>query len=248
MKTVFINASPKRTFSASDYFLDVQRFFVKGQKVKEKLRNQNDYERILNTLQDADAVVFSLPLYVDGIPSHVIPFLKEMEGFCKENKLQFPVYVISNGGFIEGKQNEASLQIFENFCARSGLSWGGGIGIGGGVMLNVLKIMFYVQIGILLLNMVLSGTQNGNWLPVEAFTNFLTQVIVIVFFNLGVFLYTLQMGHAINKSCSFTKKYTRILIPSFVFIVFADIFFVIVSLFKGGLFRGWLKPFHHKEN
>ena len=240
MKTVFINGSPKKKFSASDYFLDVQRFFVRGQKVKEKLKNRNDYERILNTLKDADAVVFSLPLYVDGIPSHVLPFLKEMENFCKENNLQFPVYVISNGGFIEGKQNEASFQIFENFCARSGLSWGGGIGIGGGVMLNVMKIMFYVQIGILFLNMVLSGTQFGNWLPGEAFANFLTQVLIIVFFNLGVFLYTTQMGMAINKKSPFKKKYTRILIPSFVFIVFADIFFVIISLFKGGLFRGWL--------
>jgi len=113
-------------------------------------------------------------------------------------------------------------------------------------MLNVMKIMFYVQIGILLLNIVLSGTQYGNWLPMEAFTNFLVQVLTIVFFNLGVFLYTMQMGIAINKRCSFTKRYTRILIPSFVFILFADIFFVIISLFKGGLFRGWLTPFQHK--
>ena len=38
MKTVFINGSPKRKFSASEYFLDVQRFFVRGNTVKEKLR------------------------------------------------------------------------------------------------------------------------------------------------------------------------------------------------------------------
>ncbi len=34
--------------------------------------------------------------------------------------------------------------------------------------------------------------------------------------------------------------HTRILIPSFVFILFVDIFFVIISLVEGGLFRGWL--------
>ena len=28
--------------------------------------------------------------------------------------------------------------------------------------------------------------------------------------------------------------------PSFIFILFADIFFVIISIFKGGIFRGWL--------
>ena len=33
------------------------------------------------------------------------------------------------------------------------------MGIGGGVMLNVMRIVFYVQVGILFLNMILSGTQ-----------------------------------------------------------------------------------------
>lgn len=240
MKTVFINGSPKRKFSASEYFLDVQRFFVRGNTVKEKLRTKNDYERILNTLVDADTVVFCLPLYVDGVPSHVLPFLKEMEGFCRENELSLNVYVIANGGFIEGNQNQALLQVFENFCARSGLKWRGGIGVGGGVMLNVLKIMFFVYTGILLLNLMVSGVQYGNWLPADALSNYASQVLTIGFFNLGVFWYTLRMGMSINKEKEFGKKYTRILIPSFIFILFADIFFVIISIFKGGFFRGWL--------
>jgi hypothetical protein len=29
------------------------------------------------------------------------------------------------------------------------------------------------------------------------------------------------------------------MVPSFVFIIFADIFFTIMSLFQGGIFRGW---------
>jgi len=78
MKTVFINASPKKKFSASAYFLSVQKFFVKGEKVKEVLRNKKDHNRILDTLQEGDAVVFCLPLYVDSLPSHVIPFLKDL--------------------------------------------------------------------------------------------------------------------------------------------------------------------------
>ena len=155
MKTVFINGSPKKRFSASDYFLNVERFFVKGNTVKEKLRNKSDYERILEVVKDADNVVFCLPLYVDGVPSHVLSFLKEMELFCKENNLHLNISVIANGGFIEGNQNRALMQVFTNFCKRSGLNWCGGIGIGGGVMLNVMRIMFYVQVGLLLLNMVL---------------------------------------------------------------------------------------------
>ena len=48
------------------------------------------------------------------------------------------------------------------------------------------------------------------------------------------------MGRHICRGSFSGKKYTRILIPSFVFILFADLFFVIISLFEGRLFRGWL--------
>lgn len=240
MKTIFINGSPKKKFSASAYFLSVQKFFVKGEKIKEVLRTKADGERILELLQDGDAVVFCLPLYVDCIPSHVLSFLKEMETFCHDKQLKLSVYAIANNGFIEGVQSEALLQVFRNFCNRSGLNWGGGIGIGGGVMLNVMRIVFCVQIGILFLNMFLSGTQVGNWFPVEAFSNFVTQALIIGFLNMGVFWYTFRMGKSIDKREKCGEKYTRILIPSFVFILFADIFFVIFSVFEGGMFRGWL--------
>ena len=172
MKTVFINGSPKKKFSASAYFLSVQKLFVKGEKVKEVLRNKKDHNRILDTLNDGDAVVFCLPLYVDCVPSHVLAFLKDMEIFCREKQLKLNIYVIANNGFIEGVQSEVLLQVFRNFCARSGLTWGGGIGIGGGVMLNVMRIVFCVQIGLLFLNIFLSGTQTGNWLPMDVFVNF----------------------------------------------------------------------------
>ena len=88
--------------------------------------------------------------------------------------------------------------------------------------------------------MFLSGTQTGNWLPLAAFENFATQALLIAFFNMGVFWYAFLMGRAINKGESCGHKYTRIMIPSFVFILFADVFFVIVSVFEGGIFRGWL--------
>ena len=240
MKTVFINCSPKKRFCASSYFLGLQRLFVKGTKVTEKLRNRNDHERILTELLDADAVVFCLPLYVDSVPSHVLPFLKEMENFCKENGISLNLYSISNNGFIEGNQSEPLLQVFQNFCVRSNLNWCGGIGIGGGVMLNVTRILFVVQIGILLLNMLLSGVQTGNFFPTELLTDFGVDFLVLLFLNLGVLFYTLKMGIAINQGNFYGKRYTRILIPSFVFIIFTDIFFIIISILKGGIFKGWL--------
>ena len=240
MKTVFINCSPKKRFCASAYFLFLQRFFVSGKKVTEKLRTQADHEKIFSQLADADAVVFCLPLYVDGLPSHVLTFLKKLEHFSRQNGLHSRVFCIANNGFIEGCQNEPLMQMFEHFCARSGLAWGGGVGIGGGVMLNVTRIIFVVQIAILLLNMALSAAQSGNLFPAEPLQSFATSTLVLLYFNLGVLFYLVQMGTAIRRGTQFGKKYTRILIPSFIFILFADIFFVIVSILKGGIFRGWL--------
>lgn len=240
MKTVFINGSPKKKFSASGYFLSMQRIFVGGQTVTENLRGRNDHKRILNQIANADAVVFSVPLYVDGIPSHVLAFLQEMEHFCRENLSNIKIYVVSNNGFIEGKQNAPLFRVFENFCVRSGVQWCGGIGIGGGVMFRALTIVFFLEIGILLFSVLASGTQYGNWLPADAIFSFVTALLIIAFFNLGALFYTLKMGVKINRGKKFGEKYTRILLPSFIFILIADIFFFVISMIRGGIFRGWL--------
>ena len=240
MKTLFINCSPKKRFSASSYFIFLQRLFVSGEKVTEKLRTAGDHERILEQLKSAQNVVFCLPLYVDGIPSHVLRFMEEMEDFCKKNSLRLNFYCIANNGFIEGRQNEPLMQSFEHFCSRAGLAWGGGVGIGGGVMLNVTRILFFVNIGLLLLNTALSVLRTGDFFPKDAWISFGESAALLVFFNLGVLLYLGRMGRFIRKGASAGKKYTRIMVPSFLFILFADIFFIIISLFQGGLFRGWL--------
>ena len=248
MKTVFINGSPKKRFCASAYFLFLQRLFTGGQTVTEKLRTPADHSRILEQLHGADAVVFCLPLYVDGIPSHVLRFMEEMEAFCRQNSLRLNVYCVANNGFIEGRQNEPLMQMFEHFCARAGLTWGGGIGIGGGVMLNVTRILFLVNIGLLALNTLLSFINTGSFFPKAAWVSFAENAALLLYFNLGVLYYFIRMGRHIRTGTFSGKKYTRILIPSFIFILFADIFFIIISFFEGGLFRGWLakKPYEKR--
>ncbi len=240
MKTLFINCSPKKRFCASAYFLFLQRLFVGGKKVTETLRAPADHERILEQLRDAQAAVFAVPLYVDGVPSHVLRFMEKMETFCRENDIHLSVCCIANNGFIEGRQNEPLMQIFENFCSRAGLTWGGGVGIGGGVMLNVTRILFFVDIGLLLLNTLLSAANTGNFFPRDAWISFGENAALLLFFNLGVLVCLARMGIFIRRGGCGGKRYTRILVPSFLFILFADIFFVIISLFEGGLFRGWL--------
>ena len=240
MKTLFINGSPKKRFCASSYFLFLQRLFVGGDKVTEHLRTRGDYQRILDQMPGADAVVFGVPLYVDGIPSHVMGFMEEMERSCREKGLHPRVYAIANNGFIDGKQNEPLLQLMENFCRRAGLTWGGGVGIGGGVMLNVTRILYFVQVGMLILNLLFNGISTGDFLPVGPLQSFLKNVLWLLYLNLGVLFYLIRMGRAVRKREEAGKRYTRILVPSFIFILFADVFFIILSFLEGGMFRGWL--------
>ena len=108
------------------------------------------------------------------------------------------------------------------------------------MMLNVTRILFFADVALLLLNTVLSVADTGNFFPKDAWISFGENAALLLYFNLGVLFYLARMGRYIRKGTSAGRKYTRILIPSFIFILFADVFFIIVSFFEGGMFRGWL--------
>ena len=241
MKTVFINGSPKKRFSASGYFGKLQSLFTKGENVFLRLRTKGDHKKIFEQIIHADNVIFLIPLYVDCVPSHVLSFLREMESFCKEHKMELNIYAIANNGFIEGSQNAPLFRVMENFCTRSDLRWCGGIGIGGGVMFNALKVVLMIEGGIFLLSVLVSGIFYSNWLPRDGIQGFLFALLILFFFHAGAIFYMMKMGAKVNKGNVLGERYTRILLPSFLFLLIADIFFLIASVLKGGLFRGWLQ-------
>lgn len=233
MKTVFIDCSPKRRLSASGFIAAFTGMFVFGKKVKLKLRTPGDYPRILEEVKNADAVVFSMPLYVDGVPSHVLPFLREMEKDCGGSYSGKRIYVIANNGFIEGKQNEPLMRIMENFCDRARLTWCGGLGIGGGVMMNVMRIGICVVFALTLLQMISNGFST------MLLRDFGIDVLEILLLGCGIISFDIGLAYCINIGKAYGKHYTRVMLPSFVFILCADIFFTIISLFQGGILRGW---------
>ena len=239
MKTVFIDCSPKIRLSASGFIMGLTGLFVLGEKKKEKLRTPADHDRVLSEIADAETVVFSMPLYVDGVPSHLLPFLKKMELSCLERNKDLNVYVIANNGFIEGKQNEPLMQIMENFCERSGIKWCGGLGIGGGVMMNVMRIMLIVFLGIALMRTLLSGINEGIFFPAWPWIVYGKQILEVLALGCGIITFDIWLAICINRKKEYGKHYTRIMLPSFIFILCADIFFTIISVFRGGVFRGW---------
>lgn len=139
MRIALINGSPKVKRSASENILTaLKKLFAESDTVLEfKLRTPTLSNRKIEEISKCNVLVFAFPLYVDEIPSHLINCLYQIETFLKTNAdKDITVYALVNCGFYEGKQNLIALEMMENWCKKAGVSWGQGIGIGGGGMLS----------------------------------------------------------------------------------------------------------------
>jgi len=238
MKVLFLNASPKQRFSASQYFLDLLRIQMSGCETKGiKLSGPNVYGEIFNFFKTIDALVIALPVYVDGVPSHVLKFLVEAEKFCKDNNCRFKLYVISNCGFFEGRQCKNELAIMRSFCNAAGLQWGVGVGIGAGEMLSFLRLSgpifelarFIFSIPAFILNNNLSeGLASYNWISV------LISMLIFFVISSGLFFSLFKMQRIIRKAKPATDFYTGVtLCPRFLFTIFACGYWIIRAAFHG---------------
>ena len=100
-----------------------------------------DIELFVKRLKDADALIIGAPLYVDGLPAQAVKLMEELLEHHKGQFPDLPVYVISNLGFYESIQIKNLLAIVRNWCARMGMTYGGGIAIGAGPMFSALRKM-----------------------------------------------------------------------------------------------------------
>lgn len=139
MNIVLINGSPKSKDSASGILLSDLKHRLAGEgRVSEiSLHTGTVPAEARQAMENASAWVFAYPLYVDGVPGHLLSCLMELEQAPRPAG-EVTVYGIVNCGFYEGIQTECSLDVLKNWCARSGFLWGGGVGVGGGGALAML--------------------------------------------------------------------------------------------------------------
>jgi hypothetical protein len=250
MNILVINGSPKKKGGASAFFSKVLCFMLFSQKVVSKtIGASRNYENIFTSLKNADIVIISVPLYVDGIPSHMIHFLQQMEQHCANNKCKFMLYVISNSGFVEGHQNQAHLEQYKCWCERAGIAWGGGLGIGGGVMLHVI---FYVTLLLSVVQFVIGILINSSFgkpaINNALILSFARGMIVWLFFSSGMLFYEFILAQTIKKQKVMKNKYTRAMVPSFIFLIFADIFMALEALFHGKMIFSLYKKIDYTKN
>ena len=181
-------------------------FFPALSKKTVPLRSRKDFDHALSQLGSADAVCISFPLYVDGLPSHLAEFLSLAEEYCKARSLRFRLYAIANNGFIEGQQNRTALRILESWCLHSGAVWSGGIGIGGGVMLRVLGIVYPVLIALSIVQIAVSFLTAGS-VPPDMLYTLAIQAGSWLFFNFGVLFCLARLSAAVRKRKTVKSRY-----------------------------------------
>lgn len=140
MKRAYINGSPKPANSTSEFLLSA---------VKKQLQDPSDFfdynvkkqkltPEICAQLRDCDTWIMAFPLYVDGIPAHLLSVLLELEQMLTHQQhREITVYALVTCGFYEGRQTRLAIAMLQSWCDKSGLIWGQAVGNGAGEMLNV---------------------------------------------------------------------------------------------------------------
>jgi len=236
MNILILNGSPKKRGGASKYFSGVlKRMLIGCDSTEYSIRNTQDYRDVFKCMETSDAIVLSVPIYVDGIPSHVLRFLKEAEQFCREHACHSRLYVVSNSGFIEGRHNQPHLEQYRCWCERAGIVWGGGLGIGGGVMLNVLFYVLLAFIGLFLAQSLYNIVSGEAAINSAMMIGFARSIFVLLFLSAGMLVYLWKLSRAVKHGKSIKNLYTRVMLPSFLFLIVSDIFMLLSALLKGKL-------------
>ncbi len=139
MKIAMINGSPRQGKSNSAILLRaIEPLVSQGNEISHyNISREPLAGGQYGELCHMDVLVFAFPLYVDALPSHFFKMLVDLEGYMKaERKKDIYVCALINNGFYEGKQCHIAFEILQNWCSRSGLIFGQGIGQGAGEMLD----------------------------------------------------------------------------------------------------------------
>lgn len=139
MKILMICGSPRTTDSNSMYLLKA---------LSEKLGQQNkitfcetskgdeqcNLNKIAANICSSEVIVLAFPLYVDGIPSHLLGILKGIESANMADNEHITVYQIANSGFYDARQNHIAIDMIWNWCDKCGMKKGCSLGVGAGEM------------------------------------------------------------------------------------------------------------------
>ncbi|MBQ9468120.1 MAG: hypothetical protein IJU52_03850 [Clostridia bacterium] len=73
-----------------------------------------------------DTAIIAFPLYFDGVPAKTLGSLSKLPEKTKK------IYAICNCGYYDARATAPAFSVLNAFCARTGRTFEGGVGIGAG--------------------------------------------------------------------------------------------------------------------
>lgn len=102
------------------------------------LKTPQDTQAMLAALDEADVIVLAFPLYADSLPSHAVQAMELLAARRPSREAPKPqrLVAIVNCGFPESSQCATALAICRQFAEETGITWAGGLALGGGPLLD----------------------------------------------------------------------------------------------------------------
>lgn len=236
MKTLYVSLSPKKKWSNSSYLSSISCLFSDRDSTILHYRGRKDVPRLLEELKSGCRLVLVMPLYVDGIPSHVLELMELIQSQTQREPFSLEVYSIINCGFYEGEQCEYALEMVECWCLRCGFTFLGGRGIGAGEMFGVMRLNLLVGVLLLLADFFVSLIRvlSGGTFAINAVLGGMHPIGGLITIGLGIlwsfggWLATAKVGWCARKGSPCPIRYTTVTFcPAFLFAFFASLYWIL---------------------
>ncbi len=83
-----------------------------------------------DTFIESNALVLFFGVYFDGVPSHLLGCMEELEKVISSWKEKPSLYAVINCGYYEVSNTDLSFEILRHWCGRLGIPFKGGIAFG----------------------------------------------------------------------------------------------------------------------
>jgi multimeric flavodoxin WrbA len=151
-RVCLINGSPRGKLSSSSLiFLQGLDRSLAGRGVPTALitvgrrSGEPTPEGVLQDMADAEALIFSFPLYAYSTPAALTRFLEELSLHLHRHATAAQparvarVYALVNSGNADPRVNTEALRVMRLFCRKAGLSWRFGAAIAGGMVVAMTR-------------------------------------------------------------------------------------------------------------
>jgi multimeric flavodoxin WrbA len=168
------------------------------------LKQPEKWNALVEQFQQADDIALCLPLYVDSLPAECTLALERLAAVAPPKQAR-RLFALVNCGFLEAEHNDVALSICKLFARDTGMTWSGGLALGGGGGINgqalgKLKGMLWHVVRAL--DLTVEAVDTGQPIPEEALTlirrRFCPQWMYMLLANFGMLKAALD-HHVLTK-------------------------------------------------